>query len=129
VARVVVVSSTEVERSALAEAVEPSDELIVVVPAVEQSRLQWLANDEDAARQRAREVGEAVAEEAPAPAPTVEVTPEVPGQAVLDAIREHAPDRVVVVLRAGDDATWLEDGELSQIPGEIHGVPVTRIAL
>lgn len=128
-ARVVVVSTAEVERNSLEDLVEESDELIVVVPAVEQSRLQWLANDEDEARRKAHEVGEAVADEAPAAATSVEVTPEVPRQAVLDAIGEHDPDRVVVALRAGEDATWLEEGQLGEMPGQIAGVPVTRVRL
>lgn len=120
-------STTEVEPGALAEVVDASDELIVVAPAVEQSRLDWLANDEDEARRRAQQVGEAVAEEAPASASRVEVTPDVPRQAVLDAIGEHAPDRVVVVLREGEDASWMEEGELGAVPGEIGGVPISRI--
>jgi hypothetical protein len=128
-ARVVVVSTAEVDRGSLEGLVEPDDELVVVVPAVEQSKLQWLANDEDDARRRAHEVGEAVADEAPATASAIEVTPDVPRQAVLDAIAEHDPDRVVVALRDGEDATWLEEGELAQVPGRIAGVPVARVRL
>ena len=48
-------------REALSDVVAPDDELHVVVPAVEQSRLQWLTNDEDNARAEAQAVGEAVA--------------------------------------------------------------------
>jgi hypothetical protein len=127
VARVVVVSTAEVDRGSLETLVEPDDELVVVVPAVEQSRLDWLANDEDAARMHARGVGQAVADKAPASDTTVEVTPDVPRQAVLDAIAEHHPERVVVALREGEDASWMEEGELSQVPGQIDGVPVTRV--
>jgi hypothetical protein len=129
VARIVVVSTSAVDGGSLEQLVEPDDELIVVVPAVEQSRLQWLANDEDEARRRAREVGESVASEAPGTASTIEVTPEVPRQAVVDAIAEHRPDRVVVALREGEEATWLEEGELSHVPGEVAGVPVARVRL
>jgi hypothetical protein len=128
-ARVIVVSTSEVDRSVLEEVLEPEDELIVVVPAVEQSKLEWLANDEGAARRRAREVGEAVAARAPAEASRIEVTPDVPHQVVLDAIGEHDPDRVVVALRRGEDASWLEEGELAAVPGEIEGVPITRLTL
>jgi siroheme synthase (precorrin-2 oxidase/ferrochelatase) len=129
VPRVVVVSTSEVDRSSLEGLVEAGDELVVVVPAVEQSKLQWLANDEDDARKRAREVGESVADEAPATASAIEVTPDGPRQAVLDAIAEHDPDRVVVALRDGEDATWLEEGELAKVPGRIAGVPVARLRL
>lgn len=128
-ARVVVVSSAEIERSALAGEVSADDELFVVVPAVEQSRLQWLANDEDEARQEARAVGEAVAQAAPADVSDVDVKPDPPRQVVRDAIAEHRPDRVVVALRDGEEATWLEEAELDELPGEIDGVPVDRIRL
>lgn len=128
-ARVVVVSSSEVGREALAGAVSADDELFVVVPAVEQSRLQWLANDEDAARAEARAVGEAVAEAAPADAAAVDVKPDSPRQVVADAIAEHRPDRVVVALREGEEATWLEEDELDALPREIDGVPVERIEI
>lgn len=128
-ARIVVVSTAQFEEHALAPHVAPGDELIVVVPAVEQSRLQWLANDEGDAREQAQEVGESIAHDAAPSSPAIEVTREVPSQAVLDAIAEHTPDRIIVALRAVEDATWLEEGELAQVPGEIAGVPITRVRL
>jgi hypothetical protein len=123
--RIVVVATSPVDRDELADHVDPTDELVVVVPAVEQSRLDWLANDEDAARGRAHAVGETVASEAPADAETIEVKPDSASQAVLDAVAEHDPDRIVAVIRKGEDATWLEDGD--RIPAELGGVPVTRV--
>ena len=128
-ASVVVVASSEVDPGTLADHVEPDDELHVVVPAVEQSRLQWLTNDESDARARADEVGDEIIAEAPASGGTVDVKRDPPTQAVLDAIAEHDPDRILVVLRTGEDATWLEQGELAQVPGEIAGVPITRVTL
>ena len=129
VARIVVVSSSEIAREALADIVGPGDELFVVVPAVEQSRLQWLANDEGDARKEARAVGEAVAQAAPTDASDVDVKPDPPRQVVRDAIAEHRPDRVVVALRDGEEATWLEEDELGALPGQIDGVPLQRIQL
>ena len=123
--RIVVVATSPVDRDELADHVDPTDELVVVVPAVEQSRLDWLANDESAARGRAQAVGESVASEAPADAETIEVKPDSASQAVFDAIAEHDPDRIVAVVREGEDATWLEDGD--RIPSELAGVPVTRV--
>ncbi len=128
-ARIVIVSTSAVGTSALDGHVEPTDELIVVVPAVEQSRLQWLANDEGDAREEAQQVGEAISEESPTSASAIEVTRDVPSQAVVDAIAEHTPDRVIVALRDGEDASWLEEGELAQVPGEIHGVPISRVRI
>jgi hypothetical protein len=123
--RIVVVATSAVDRDELADHVDPTDELVVVVPAVEQSRLDWLTNDEGAARERAQDVGETVATEAPADAKAIEVKPDSPSQAVLDAIAEHDPDRIVAVVRKGEDATWLEDED--RIPTELGGVPVTRV--
>jgi hypothetical protein len=128
-ASVVVVASSEVDPGTLVDYVDPGDELHVVVPAVEQSRLQWLTNDESDARARADQVGDEIRADAPAQGGTVDVKRDLPSQAVLDAIAEHEPERILVVLRTGDDATWLEQGELAQIPGQIAGVPVTRVAL
>jgi hypothetical protein len=126
VARVVVVSSSEISRDTLAGTVSPEDEVHVVVPAVEQSRLQWLANDEDGAREEARSVGEAIARAAPGGA-DVDVKPDPPAQVLRDAVAEHRPERIVLALREGEDASWLEDGELAGAPLEIDGVPVERI--
>ena len=52
-----------------------------------------------------------------------------PSQVVVDAIAEHDPDRILVVLRSGEAATWLEDGQADRIPDEIAGVPVTIVEL
>ena len=128
-ARVVVVSSSQLDRGVLADVVSAEDELYVVVPAVEQSRLQWLTNDEGSARSDAREVGEAIARAAPGEPSEVEVKPDAPDQVVLDAIAEHQPDRIVVALREGEEATWLEEGGLDELPREIDGIPVVRISI
>ena len=126
---VVVVASAELDRDVLREHVSADDELHIVVPAVEQSPLQWLANDEDDARAQAEGVGNAIDEAAPTDASSIDVKPDLPEQLVRDAIAQHDPDRILVVLREGEDASWLEEGELAEIPGEIAGVPVTRLAV
>jgi hypothetical protein len=126
-ARVVVLATSSVDRSILAGHLEVDDELFVVVPAVEQSRLDWLTNDESVARKEAKAVGESIAANAPPAVSAVDVKSDVPSQAVRDAIAEHRPDRIVVALRQGEEATWLEAEELDRVPGQIAGVPVTRI--
>jgi hypothetical protein len=128
-ARIVVVASSQLERHVLAEVVSADDELYVVVPAVEQSRLQWLANDDDAARSEAREVGASIGRAAPTRPSGVEVTPDAPDQAVLDAIAQYKPDRIVVALREDEEATWLEQGGLHELPREIDGIPVVRVSI
>ena len=128
-ARVVVVSSSQLDRNVLSEVVAADDDLWVVVPAVEQSRLQWLTNDEGSAREDARQVGEEIGRAAPGEPSDVEVKPDAPDQVVLDAIAEHQPDRIVVALREGEESTWLEEGGLDELPREIDGVPVIRISI
>lgn len=62
-------------------------------------------------------------------ATSIEVKSDPPSQLVLDAIAEHNPDCVIVALREGDDASWLEDGEFGQLRTEIQGVPITHVTL
>lgn len=128
-ARIVVVATSPVDRSVLSEHVEADDELLVVVPAVEQSRLAWLTNDEGDARDEAQAVGESIAADAAPAAAAVDVKPDVPSLAVRDAIAEHRPDRIIAAVREGEDATWLEDDELARMPRQIDGVPVTRVEI
>lgn len=127
--RVAVVATSPVSRDELTEHLAPEDDLIIVVPAVEQSRLDWLANDEGSARRRAEEVGESIARRAPGDATTVEVKPDPPSQVVLDAIAEHQPDRLLVVVRSGEDATWLEAGQADAVRRGTAGIPVTVVEL
>jgi hypothetical protein len=128
-ARVVVIASAEIDREALDTVLEPGDELHVLVPAVEQSRLDWLANDEGDARAQGERVGEQIGRDAPTELASLEVKPDSPSQLVKDAIAEHRPDRIVFAVREGDEASWLEEDELERLPSRIDGVPVTRLAL
>jgi hypothetical protein len=124
-----VVASSEVPQELLDELVGPEDELHVVVPAVEQSRLQWLANDEDEARAEAEGVGEEIGRAAPAEPSSVSVKQDDPSQLVVDAVAEHSPDLIVLALRQGEEATWLEQGELGAMPSQIEGVPLVRVRI
>lgn len=128
-ARVVVVTGSDVGREALGEIVASDDELFVLVPAVERSRLDWLASDEGEAGERAARVAEDLRNELPAELAAVEVKPDRPGQLVLDAVAQHNPDLVVLALRRGEDATWLEEGELDAVPSSVNGVPVVQLEL
>jgi hypothetical protein len=128
-ARVVVIASGELDRDALDAVLGPGDELHLLVPAVEQSRLDWLTNDEDEARAEARRLARRIGGRTRADMASVEVKPDSPTQVVRDAIAEHAPDRVVVAVRDGEDASWLEQDELARLPRRIDGVPVIRLAL
>jgi hypothetical protein len=103
-------------------------EVYVVVPAVRQSRLQWLANDEDAAREQASDAASEIADAVPADAEAT-VGDSDPVLAAKDALREFPADEVVVVTRPDEDATWLEEGSGKEIERELGGLPVKRITV
>jgi hypothetical protein len=106
----------------------PDAEVAVVAPAADASILEWLADDDERAREealrRAREAAEVeavgarvVSAEAGDPDPVV---------AVRDALAKFPADELVVVTRPKESATWLEKplitGELEQF-----GLPVTHL--
>jgi hypothetical protein len=103
-------------------------EVYVVVPAVRQSRLQWLANDEDEARQQAKEAAAEIADAVPTEAEAT-VGDSDPVLAAKDALREFRADEVVVVTRPDEEATWLEEGSGKEIERELGGLPVKRITV
>jgi hypothetical protein len=127
--RVVVVASSEVSEEALSDVITPEDDVRIVMAAVHQSRLRWLVSDEDKARAEAQQAGEAIAEAAPTDPSSIQVKPDLPSQAVLDAIAEHQPDTIVVALHEGEEASWLEKGELEELPHEIDGIPVVHVRI
>jgi hypothetical protein len=105
------------------------DELWVVVPVVHQSRLQWLTNADDEARERAE--GEAAELGRALPSKETESTAgeSDPLLAVEDALREFAADEVVIVTHPDEEANWLEEGKGREIAETLHGVKVTRLEL
>ena len=124
-----VVSSVERAAEELREVLgDDVGEVRVVVPAVRQSRLEWLANDEDDARERARKAASQIAEAVPADA-EAEVGDPDPVLAAKDALREFPADEVVVVTRPDEDATWLEEGSGREIERELGDIPVKRITV
>jgi hypothetical protein len=104
-------------------------ELRVVAPAADVSPLQWLANDEDAAR---AEAGEAASRMASAVGGEARVETEVgdsdPVKAIEDALRTFPADEVIVVTPAGEKANWLE-ADAGRDAAERFNVPVTAIEL
>lgn len=102
----------------------------VVAPASDVSPLQWLASDEDEAREEAAATAEesarAVAPEAQAT--EAEVGDTDPVQAIEDALREFPADEVLVVTRPGDQAGWLEK-DTAREAFERFDVPVTHLVV
>ena len=127
---VLVISSSERPVAALRAALgDDIDELRVVVPAVHQSRLQWLTNADDDARERADDAASSIAEALPSQETEASAGDSDPLLAVEDALREFAADEVVVVTRPDEEATWLEEGNTQAIARRLGGLKVTRLVV
>jgi hypothetical protein len=105
------------------------DELRVVVPVVRQSRLEWLTNADDAAREQAEGAAAELGRELPSKDTQSTAGDSDPVLAVQDALREFAADEVVVITHPNEDATWLEQGKGREIAETLSGVKVTRLEL
>jgi hypothetical protein len=133
--RLLVVTTTPVEGDLLRRRVrehsgERDAEVRVVAPASDVSPLQWLASDEDAARESAAEVAERSAREV---APEARVTEAEVGdvdpiQAIEDALREFPADELIIATRPGDKAQWLEEDAGAEAL-ERFDLPVTRLVV
>jgi hypothetical protein len=103
-------------------------EMVVVAPASEISRLDWLTNAEDDARTEAA----AVAEKAAAATPTEDVEARVgdadPLRAIEDALRTFPADEILVVAHRDDEAGWLEEGTGATAQARFS-LPVTRVTV
>jgi hypothetical protein len=112
--RLLVVITTEVADSVLRELVRSragdDAEMLVVAPASEISRLDWLTNAEDDARTEAASLAVQAAEASPSEDVEARVGDSSPVKAIEDALREFSADEVLVVTRADDEASWLEEG-------------------
>ena len=101
----------------------------VVTPAVKQSPMQWLTNEEDDARIDAGRTAEAVAEALPVDGEVqTEVGDSDPVQAIEDALRTFPADEIVVATRPGKDATWLEQGSAERAFQQFN-LPVRRLTI
>ena len=83
-------------------------EVLVVAPLSDLSFMEWLANEEDRAREEAVRRAEQVAEAVPARVVEARVGDPDPLIAVEDALREFPADELIVVTRPAEEATWLE---------------------
>jgi len=132
--KLLVVANAPIEagplRNAVREHAGDEAEIRVVAPASDVSPLQWLASDEDEAREKAAGVASEAAEsvEPEAARTEAEVGDTDPVQAIEDALRTFNADEVLVVTRPADDATWLEQDSAEEAR-ERFGVPVTRLTV
>ena len=126
---VLVVSTVEGAEEAIRDQLgDDVGEVKVVVPAVRQGVLDWLANDERAFA-HAREVAEQTADALPGD--TVEATPGEAdvGLALRDALATFPADEVVVAVRPAKESGAVESAATREIPRELDGVPVRRLVV
>jgi hypothetical protein len=128
---VLVVTTAVADESELRDELAGAERVRVVAPAAKISKLDWLTGAEDDARAEADRAAQTAAEAVLGQA-AVEVDPTSQNtdaaQDVEDALRTFAADEIVVVTRAGEDKTWLEDEALQRAVNEA-GVPVRHIEL
>jgi hypothetical protein len=105
--------------------VESASDVFVVTPSLP-SRLQWLASDTDGSSRRADARLNAVLSQLGSI--DVEAAGQIgaddPLTAFDDAIREFAPDHILVGLRSADQAGWQERGLLDSVMAHFH-LPTT----
>ena len=132
--RILVVTTASVDPGTLREKVlghvgDEGAEVKIVAPASDVSPLQWLANDEDEAREEAAQQAEQAAEALePATVVETEVGDSDPVQAVEDALRTFPADQIVLVKASGDEEGWLEEDSASAA-FERFGLPVTQLSV
>ena len=112
--RLLVVATASVSAAALRTSVRSHGgedaEILVVAPASDISRLDWLTNAEDDARGEAASLAETTAEATPTENVEASVGDSDPLKAIEDALRTFAADEIIVVTRPDDQAGWLEEG-------------------
>jgi len=130
--RLLVVATASVPAAALRRSVRAhageDAELLVVAPASDISRLDWLTNAEDDARTDAAERGDELAEAAPTDDVESRVGDSDPLKAIEDALRTFAADELIVVTLREEDAAWLEKGS-AETALDRFSLPVTHLVV
>jgi hypothetical protein len=130
--RLLIVVTAEVADGALRDLVRAhagdDAEMRVVAPASEISRLDWLTNAEDDARDEAASLAAKTAEATPTENVEASVGDSDPVKAIEDALSTFPADEIVVVTRPDDEAGWLEEGT-GQTAQARFRLPVTRVTV
>jgi hypothetical protein len=130
--RLLIVVTAEVADGALRNLVRSRGgddaEMLVVAPASEISRLDWLTNAEDDARDEAASLAETTAEATPTKNVEASVGDSDPVKAIEDALRTFAADEIIVVARPDDEASWLEEGS-GETARARFSLPLTRVTV
>ena len=130
--RLLVVITTEVPDAVLRELVRSragdDAEMLVVAPASDLSRLDWLTNAEDDARTEAASLAESTADATPTDDVEARVGDSAPLKAIEDALRTFAADEILLVARPDDEASWLEEGAGAKAKA-LFSIPITRVTV
>jgi hypothetical protein len=130
--RLLVVATASVPATALRTAVRThageDAEMLVVAPASDISRLDWLTNAEDDARTDAAERADELAEAAPAENVESRVGDSDPVKAIEDALGTFPADELIVVTLPDEDAAWLEKGS-AETALDRFSLPVTHLVV
>jgi hypothetical protein len=105
--------------------IDQADSIVVITPTLP-SRFEWLVSATDKATEQADERLRTVLDqlgERDAKAAGVTVGDE-PLASIEDAIREFAPDHLLIALRSGGQADWQERGLLEQLNNRVQ-IPMT----
>jgi hypothetical protein len=133
VPKLLVIALAEVPDDLLDRSLGPADrasaEVRVVSPVSKLSPLQWLTNEEDAAREQAEAIAAAGAERVAGEADVDDAGAgdTDPVQAAEDALRTFDADQIVVVVPRDEEASWLERASLED-GFERFGRPVRYVA-
>jgi hypothetical protein len=121
---ILVVTTADGVEHALRGVIGEDDSVKVVVPAVRQGVMGWLAND-----QSAYDEAQAMAEETAGRLPADDASSEV-GEAdvelaIRDALATFPADEIIVALRPEEQAGRIEAAAAGRFPrGEIDGIPI-----
>ena len=122
--KLLVVSTVEGADDAIrAQLDDQVDQVKVVVPAVRQGVLDWLANDERAFS-HAQEEAERTAERLPGTTVDASAGEADVELAIRDALATFDADEIVVALPPDEEQGRVEDAATADIPRDVDGVPV-----
>jgi len=124
---VLVVSTVDHAERALSPHLRPEDAVKVVVPAVRQGFLDWLANDERAFAE-AQEIAAATADALPADATEAKAGEADITLAIRDALATFPADEIVIALHPDREQEFAESKASNDIPTRtFSGLPVRLV--
>lgn len=130
--RLLVVITTEVADGVLRDLVRKRGgddaEMLVVAPASDISRLDWLTNAEDDSRTEAASLAARTADATPTEDVEARVGDSDALNAIEDALRTFAADEILAIARPDDQAGWLEEGSGAAAQARFS-VPVTTVTV